>query len=422
MRQKRQNHKKSATFFSRHHHIKHILIGVAVVFGVLFGLLIYSKVRVGLQQAKLAPFYDTTGLPTNGPLGEVVRQEPLGVVVAGGSAYRILYRTQKFDGTNTFSSARLFIPDNNSGGNPRPVVAWAHGTLGLGDQCAPSRAANPVANFDWVSDMLQKGWVVTATDYAGFGTAGTQGYLVGDDEAHDVLNSVRAAQNFPGSGASANFAVWGHSQGGHSALFTASQASAYAPELKLVSTVASAPAAELPTLFSEQYNTVIDWVIGPLVGVAWPAVNSSLNVDDIMTTAGKNNYQRMAQQCIPVTTLGGLTRTALKQSFFKTNVVDVPAWMAMAQQQTAPTLSADKPLLVVESTSDQVVLPDTTALYIKNACQAGSNLTSLWVGDVGHMQIPNVTAPDVITWLSDRFSGKPTSPSCANTLPVSPST
>jgi len=37
----------------------------------------------------------------------VVRQEPLGVKVAGGSGVRVLYRTQRADGSYTFSSGMV---------------------------------------------------------------------------------------------------------------------------------------------------------------------------------------------------------------------------------------------------------------------------------------------------------------------------
>ncbi|HEY5442169.1 MAG TPA: lipase family protein, partial [Candidatus Saccharimonadales bacterium] len=235
--------KQSKRFWARHHHLKHFLIGLLAIIALVAVWTAFVEVRSSMQQAKLQPFYNTQNLPAKGPLGQVVRQEPLGVTIAGGSGTRILYRTQHANGSYTFSSGMVFIPNNSKAGSPRPVVAWAHGTLGLGDACAPSRTSNPVSDIAWVSSMLEKGWVVTATDYAGFGTAGTQGYLVGGDEAHDVLNSVRAARNLPQSQAGTTFVIWGHSQGGNSALFSASDAAAYAPELQLDGTVASAPAA-----------------------------------------------------------------------------------------------------------------------------------------------------------------------------------
>lgn len=407
-------------FWGRHHYLRHLLLGLLVILLVIIAWTVFAEVRSSIQQSRLQPFYNTAGLVANGPAGQVVRQEPLGVKVAGGTGTRILYRTQRADGSYTFSSGMAFVPDNSNAGLPRPVVAWAHGTLGFGDACAPSRASDPVANIAWVSTMLQKGWVVTAADYAGFGTAGTQGYLVGGDEAHDVLNSVRAARNLAGSGAGTTFAIWGHSQGGNSALFSASQAANYAPELHLAGTVASAPAAELVPLLSEQYGTVADWVIGPLIAIAWPAANPSLNAAGIMTADGRDNYQKIANHCIARTTIAGLIRSVLGQKFFTVNPIDVLGWRAMAQQQSAPILTTNQPLLVVESKTDKVVLPNTTALYIQTACRAGSNLASLWLDKGAHQDIPDLSATNVISWISARFANQPMASSCSQPLPVTP--
>ena len=68
-----------------------------------------------------------------------------------------------------------FIPTGPEPAGGRPVVSWAHGTVGLAPQCAPSRLDSPTANLPWVQQMIARGWVVTATDYAWLGTPGTSG-------------------------------------------------------------------------------------------------------------------------------------------------------------------------------------------------------------------------------------------------------
>lgn len=411
---------RQRSFLRRHKALKRLSQGLAIVIGIIVILIVVVEVRVALQQHALQPFYNTSNISPNGEPGQLVRSEPLDVKLTNGTAERILYRTQHANGSDTFSSGMVFIPNNTNDGTPRPVVAWAHGTLGLGSQCAPSRTSNPISSIGWVNDMLAKGWVVTATDYAGFGTAGTQGYLVGGDEAHDVLNSIRAAQQLPIAEAGSRYAIWGHSQGGNSALFTAAESSSYAPELQLIGTVASAPAAELVPLLNEQYGTAADWVIGPLVATAWPAANANLHASAVLTSLGNGSYQRIANQCILPATLAGLIRTALGQKFFSTNLVKVPAWRAMAEQQSAPVLKPSQPLMVVESKTDQVVLPNTTALYIQTACKSGSDLSSLWLDKAAHQQIPAKSASQVIAWIGDRFAGKPVSSSCNQPLPVAP--
>ncbi len=412
--------KTKERFWNRHRHFKHFLIALGVIVLLITTWTLVANVRSSIQQSDLQPFYNTAGLSLKGEPGQIVRQEPLGATVEGGKGLRVLYRTQKADGSYTFSSGMVFIPDNANAGIPRPVVAWAHGTLGLGDACAPSRTANPVGNIAWVSTMLKKGWVVTATDYAGFGTAGTQGYLVGSAEAHDVLNSVRAARNITQARAGSTFAIWGHSQGGNSALFSAHETAAYAPELQLIGTVASAPAAELVPLLNEQYGTVADWVIGPLIATSWPAVNSSLSNTDVLSEDGLNNYQKIANHCIVRATIAGLIRNTFDQKFFSKNPIDVPAWRAMAEQQSAPLPEPNQPLLVVESKTDQVVLPDTTALYIQQACRADTNIATLWLDKASHQKIPDISANSVINWIGERFAGKANGSSCNEPLPFKP--
>jgi len=404
------------SFLRRHRWARYSLLGLVVLIGIVIVLGAVVKIRSDRLQARLAPFYVTTGLHTVGAPGEIVRHEPLGSSVPGGYGVRILYRTQRANGSYTFSSGIVYIPNRLAAG--KPVVAWAHGTLGLGDQCAPSRTSNPPATMPGLAAMMQKGWVVTATDYAGFGTPGEQGYLVGGDEARDVLNSVRAARQL--TGASANVAVWGHSQGGNSALFTANQAVSYAPELRLAGTVASAPAAELIPLLNEQYGTVADWVIGPLVATSWPAANPALHADDILTPLGLRTYPTIANQCILPATIEGLGRSVLGQTFFAKNPIEVASWRGMAQQQSAPHLGPLQPLLVVESQADQVVLPNTTALYIKQACEIGTNPSTLWLEKVAHQDIPDKSAAQVIGWIGDRFSGMRYGSGCNQPLPVAP--
>lgn len=410
---------RKASFWRRHRWLwlvamLFIFLALGIIIAGIFQLT--KDKKESAFQKEIAPFYNTSNLELDGQMGEVVRQEPLGVNVPNGKGIRVLYRTEKPDGTPTFSSGMVFIPSTPAA-SERPVVAWAHGSLGFGDQCAPSRLEDPLANLDWLSGMLQKGWVVTATDYAGFGTPGTQGYLVGEAEAHDVLNSVRAARNITDAEAASRFAILGHSQGGHSALFSAQAASAYAPELELVGTVAAAPAAELVSILDQSENTPIDWVIGPDIMASWPAFNNKLSVDSVLSSTGKRTYESLANKCIGKAVVAGLIRTDLKQQFFKLNPIDQPEWRAETDLQNAPILKPSQPLMVVESTADTVIPPKTTENYIRRSCQAGLPLSTIWMNKVGHPDVAQVAGPQITAWIYDQFAGKPWASSCGASQP-----
>ena len=135
-------------------------------------------------------------------------------------------------------SGAVIFPDTATPRIKRDVVAWAHPTTGVAEKCAPTLLPDLSGTIAGIDEMLARGFVIAATDYAGLGGEGMHPYLVGVSEARAVLDSVRAARQLPDAAAGKRFAVWGHSQGGHAALFTGEQAAEYAPCLLYTSDAA----------------------------------------------------------------------------------------------------------------------------------------------------------------------------------------
>src|SRR3546814_5693235 len=100
-------------------------------------------------------------------------------------------------------------------------------------------------------DAVRNGYVVVAPDYIGLASPTMHPFLVGPVTANAVLDAVRAAREIPGAAAGSNFAVWGESQGGHAALWTATAARSYEPDLALVATAAAAPPTDLAANLGE---------------------------------------------------------------------------------------------------------------------------------------------------------------------------
>lgn len=394
---------------------------VAIPLVVVGAVLVNPAAQVSKEQSEISGFY----LPPE-PLpqtpGQLLRAEPLGVEVTGGTGYRILYVSQRPDGTAAAASGMVFIPSAAPPAEGRPVIAWAHGTLGMGDACAPSRSSDPLLDTDsWLSDMLERGWLVTATDYVGLGTPGAELYLVAEAEARDVVNSVRAAAQLPDADIGSRYAVWGHSQGGHSALWTGHLSAKLAPELSLVAVAAAAPAAQLADIMGAQWKGAVGWAIGPEVAVSWPLVDSRLSLPDVLTGAGLRNYERLADECLnndDALLIELAARQALGQSFFTSNPTRNSDWKAFADSETPPPLPADMPALIAQSTADQVVLAWPNAVTQEKWCAAGSDLTMLWLGVVNHQQTAMTAGPAVVSWLEERFAGRPTQPNCAIPPPV----
>ena len=72
----------------------------------------------------------------------------------------------------------------------------------------------PLAN-----QLLDKGWLVTASDYQGEGTPGLHPYIAGINAASDTIDIVRAARELADRARERQYVVWGHSQGGQTAMF-----------------------------------------------------------------------------------------------------------------------------------------------------------------------------------------------------------
>ncbi|MBU6245894.1 MAG: lipase family protein [Actinomycetales bacterium] len=407
--------------------VRRLLIGIAIAVvlaaNIALGLrawIAISDRQTTVAQEQLDPFYAAPD-PLPGPPGTLIRSEPLGVDVPGATALRILYVTERPDGTPAVSGGMVFIPDTPAPAEGRPVVAWAHPTVGMGDSCAPSRSANPLLDTDnWLDQMMQLGWVVTATDYAGLGTTGPELYLVGQAEARDVVNSVRALRDVPDARPGTSFAVWGHSQGGHSALWTGQLARELAPELTLVGTAAAAPAARLVDIMQAQWDTAVAWVIGPEVAISWPAVDPSLDPASVLTDAGKADGTAIADRCITQKALMldvGALRVEGKQ-FFATDPIGQPAWQAFAQGQSPATPPAGTAVFIAQGTADEVVLPWPNAILQQQWCQSGVDLSMLWLGGVDHMKAAITAGPAAVEWIAGRFAGRPAPRTCDVPPPV----
>ncbi|WNG47133.1 alpha/beta fold hydrolase [Archangium minus] len=205
--------------------------------------------------------FDQSTLPPEGKPGDVIWWRPLAGVAAlkaAGSNELVLYRSAATDEKQTpiTVSGIIALPPGSPPEGGWPVISWAHGTVGVGDKCAPSRddeeslahginkAPHPLLNA-----YLRKGWAVVMTDYEGLGTPRPHPFLLGHSEARGILDMVRAAHKLHPGKLSKRFAIVGHSQGGQAALFAAADAKAWAPELELRTVIALAPASAIKPLF-----------------------------------------------------------------------------------------------------------------------------------------------------------------------------
>lgn len=391
-----------------------VAVGVVVV--------LVLTIRDTITQRSLDPFYAAADLPLTSP-GRLLRTEPMTagfapLTVPGGTGYRMLYTSEQPDGTVVPASGMIFIPESSPSNAPRPVLAWAHPTLGEGSGCAPSRSANPLLDMQpWLTLALQRGWVVVATDYAGVGTEGTPLYLVGQSEARDVLFAVEAARQFTPAQAGTQVAVFGHSQGGHSALWTGELAEEISPELTLVGVAAAAPAAELTPVFQYLWNGPQAWMLSPDVVESW-MVHYPRLTDTVLTPFARIASLGTAQECLTSSAVQAQLMYALGIPYTVKDPLNRPGWADAAVLQTPTPLSPTIPMVLIQSTSDETIPPASNATLQVEWCRRGSSLDALWLSGVSHINTAVTASPAVIDWISARFGGGESTTACSQPPPI----
>jgi len=353
-----------------------------------------------------------------GPPGTIIRSEVVDGYHAGATTYRVLYTSTGYDGKPTAVSVLVLVPDGPAPSGGRPVVAYTHGTVGVTSRCAPSLVGaelNPLFD-EGGGALLDAGYVVAATDYQGLGTPGPHPYLIGRSEAMGALDAVRAARNLPQADASSDVAVWGHSQGGHAALFTGQLAASYAPELHLVGVAAGGPVPNLVDLLRLNLESPVGKVLISMALSSWERIYDDARLDRILEPGARRTVERVSRICLfgQHEILGALPSALLLGfGFLSKPAWDVEPWKTIADENTPGAIPIPAPLLVVQGDADTVVVPQVTKRLVERLCRRGDTVALKVYPGVGHVKTSSVAVPDVSAWLADRFAGRPAPTTCS---------
>lgn len=346
-------------------------------------------------------FYNTpSSIPSNAS-GTVLRFETMNAPFPESQAWRVLYTSTGINGEPIAVSGMLFAPTGPIPPGGRPVVSWAHPTTGIDDQCAPSRSPKPYDDVQGLADFLNLGWVVVATDYQGLGTDGMHPYLVGASEAQGTIDIVRAARNMNETGASSNYFVFGHSQGGQAALFAGQMASTYAPELQLLGVAAAAPAGLLVPLFQADKNTAAGAVLGSYAVVSWSDI-FGYDEATVVKSSLSDRVHAVSEKCV----VGGsrlsdielgINDLILKGRMWAADPATTAPWSNQFALNTAAQSPITTPLLLTQGTADKIITPSTTAELTAMYVAMGNNQATEQVMDgVDHMKAGKASVPYVV--------------------------
>lgn len=365
-----------------------------------------------------------SGTPTNNIQNPVVKVEAytstnLGTVAAESSI--LTYKMLGQSGQEVQATSLVFTPNTPPPVGGWPIVVWAHGTTGVADACAPSKAALAESTKDLISKLLAAGYVVVAPDYEGLGTPGIHPFLNVKSEAFSITDAVVATRNYLLQRNLLTSKKWltvGHSQGGHAALGAAQHASR--AQLDYKGTVAVAPASNLGGILvdgeAQVANAPIDIKIATyaqldtytaLVTAGIRNTQPAFNYSQVFTSQissiaaqaenlcsgplygafyeGMSNYAKDHNG-----TLDGFTRT-------QPNFMAVPLVKTFLEKDSQPLqVKVTTPIIIYQGIADPTVPKLATDLLIFNATTLGTKINSYVTGNWDHGTVMSNNVDNIV--------------------------
>jgi pimeloyl-ACP methyl ester carboxylesterase len=359
-------------------------------------------------------FYDP---PSDVPhqAGALLRSEPLKDVIlpAGMRGWRILYATTVDDSTPATAVATVFAPTNLRRG-PRPVIMWVHATTGLLQKCMPSLVSAPTEGIPACDRIVTAGWVVVATDYSFAEKGGPHPYLIGEGEARAALDSVRAARQMSELTLDKRTVVWGHSQGGHAALWTGVVGPRYAPDLEILGVAAIAPAANIKNILA--MNVAVDKRFGAYLALSYSRFYHDITFEQALRPEALDAARQIVNLCDFLPPEDSERIEALAATFDGPALATSSnkALQARLEQNTADA-PIQAPVVIAQGLSDNVVPPAATDAYVEERCSAGQRLEYWTFAGRDHITIVQPGTPLeelLIRWTTARFANEPQASGC----------
>ncbi len=381
--------------------------------------------------------------------GVLVRHEPLrlGLSLPGldgrtlpGTATRLMYTSTDSAGQPVAVTGVYVEPSAAwKGAGPRPLVVVGSGTMGQGDQCAPSLALqNPLTlNGETVSfgyetlavyRLLATGAAVVVTDYVGLGaTDRLHTYVNRVDEGHAMLDAARVARSVPGASvtAASRVGMYGYSQGGGASASAAELQSTYAPDVPLAGTYSGAPPADLTAVMKGIDGSALAGALGWSINgfaQAEPALRRVVEAN--VNATGRAALKDISTTCVGDAILGyGFTKST-KWTTSGKSLAEViaaePAAQAALDKQRIGTMRPTGPVRLATGVQDDIVPHEQARRLAVDWCKKGGDVTykAVHLPNLGDKILTNHLAPlltdqgDAVEWLTDRLAGEPTRSNC----------
>ncbi|WP_291477784.1 lipase family protein [Corynebacterium sp.] len=402
-----------------------------------------------VEAGDVDPFYDTADLVPGTP-GTVLRtaSAPYAPAPPGpdGRQFAVPDRVRKIMYSTTDTAGRPVAVSGYTveptvpwtGPGERPTVVVGRGTVGQGDQCAPSRnwpldnQPDPLDSgrtvalegaYDWA--FASQGVRVVVTDYVGMGTPGMHTYMNRAEQAHAMIDAARAVRTLveERGGTFGPVGFYGHSQGGGASTAAVEVVADYAPDLDVAGAYASAPPADLEevqrTIDGSNLVGAIGFTINGL-NARYPSLAAEL--DTHLSGHGREVLDDLAGMCTDEIgdTYGYQTtdRWTADGRRLDDLLGEIPEGVRAMEEQRIGTGTPAAPTMVVSGRHDKTVDYTQARELAATWCTAGAPVVYRddvlpEISDQNHFLQAVSGSAFGIPFLLDRFHGRPVGGTCA---------
>ncbi|WP_433192371.1 lipase family protein [Nocardia sp. CA-107356] len=299
------------------------------------------------------------------------------------------------------STAAIYLPPGPPPPGGWPIVAYAHGSVGIADQCAFTLRPREFYLETVYPALLGAGFAVVISDYVGLGTPGTHPYLDGPSQARSVIDGVRAARAVAPA-LDTRWAVFGQSQGGQTALFTAALGPADAPELALRGAVATGAPSNLeygvtvvgpwvPRLPLRKTTTYFGLILAGLRATA-----PELDIDSYLTPIGEQVLRIVESECVD--DADALVHDIAIGQMLRRPLAGPALESAVRSMLRIPTEAQTVPLFLGQGLTDLEVPAPLSVKLIADLRSSGADLqVGVYPGD--HLSAAAAALPDALAFL-----------------------
>lgn len=365
----------------------------------------------------LSPFYRWTGSLPEKP-GLMLREEPIPdqpEIVAAATASRILYTSTDARWRSGIIpvSSTLYLPKRTAPQGGWPLVAWAHGTLGVSDRCAPSWSRHRPRDGTYINNWLEQGFAVVATDYQGLGGPGPHPYLNWEAEGRSVLDAARAALDHSKGQIANAIIITGQSQGSGASLGATRLAPSYAPDLNIKASIATGIVSRFPLAANKPSNEQsfarsLPPQIAVLMMLGGALGDDAIKADDLVTEMGKPLLQAAREGCnaelAQVVRSNGLT---LANSLKDPEIADrLDAVIDMSP------VRMPVPVFLATGLADKLIPPQRQYAAVAALCAANSNVVWKTYGGVTHNGTVHAAYADELAFVQASLEGSQIQSNC----------